>query len=90
MLRLTSEEPSRAWRSRWLACRVLSQAPSSVDSPESPSATVDIEPALPAGVTSIPAGPGIGPDELEYLGAFRLPGGGERPDTFAYGGGAMT
>lgn len=72
------------------ACRVLSQAPSSVDSPESPSATVDVEPALPAGATSIPAGPEISPDQFEDLGAFRLPEGGERPDTFAYGGGAMT
>lgn len=29
-------------------------------------------------------------DDLEYLGAFRLPAGGDRPLTFAYGGGAMT
>ena len=30
------------------------------------------------------------PEDLRYLGAFRLPEGGERPYTFAYGGGAMT
>ena len=30
------------------------------------------------------------PGDLAYLGAFRLPGGDERPQTFAYGGGAMT
>ena len=30
------------------------------------------------------------PDELTYLGAFRLPQGEERPDTFEYGGNAMT
>ena len=28
--------------------------------------------------------------DVEYLGAFRLPGGDERPATFAYGGSAMT
>jgi hypothetical protein len=32
----------------------------------------------------------IDPQNLEYLGAFRLPAGGERPFTFAYGGNAMT
>ena len=32
----------------------------------------------------------IRPEDLEYLGAFRLPEGGERPRTFAYGGNAMT
>ncbi len=29
-------------------------------------------------------------ENLEYIGAFRLPGGDERPRTFAYGGNAMT
>lgn len=29
-------------------------------------------------------------DDFEYLGAFRLPGGEDRPQTFAYGGNAMT
>lgn len=32
----------------------------------------------------------LDPESLEYLGAFRLPGGDERPQTFAYGGNAMT
>ena len=32
----------------------------------------------------------VQPADLRYLGAFRLPEGGERPYTFAYGGGAMT
>ncbi len=31
----------------------------------------------------------VAPGELSYLGAFRLPGGGERPYTFEYGGNAM-
>jgi len=32
----------------------------------------------------------VQPDDFKYLGAFRLPGGDERPQTFAYGGNAMT
>ena len=32
----------------------------------------------------------VQPQDLRYLGAFRLPGGEERPKTFAYGGSAMT
>ncbi len=32
----------------------------------------------------------IQPEDLTYLGAFRLPEGTVRPDTFEYGGGAMT
>lgn len=32
----------------------------------------------------------IHPEDFTYLGAFRLPGNGERPFTFAYGGEAMT
>lgn len=37
-----------------------------------------------------PSGDVINPDALEYLGAFRLPGGDDPPRTFAYGGNAMT
>ena len=32
----------------------------------------------------------VQPGDFSYLGAFRLPGGDERPETFAYGGNAMT
>lgn len=32
----------------------------------------------------------IQPGDLQYLGAFRLPGGDVRPETFSYGGNAMT
>jgi hypothetical protein len=32
----------------------------------------------------------VAPDDFQYLGAFRLPVGGERPETFAYGGAAAT
>ncbi len=37
-----------------------------------------------------PSGDVVDPANLEYLGAFRLPGGDDRPLTFAYGGNAMT
>jgi hypothetical protein len=42
--------------------------------------------------TAPPTRPGqlVQPMDFEYLGAFRLPGDGERPLTFAYGGSAMT
>ena len=36
------------------------------------------------------AGQLVQPADLLYLGAFRLPGNGMRPETFAYGGNAMT
>lgn len=39
---------------------------------------------------SIPASNHIDPEQLAYLGAFRLPQAGERPLTFAYGGSALT
>lgn len=32
----------------------------------------------------------ISPDDFTYIGAFRLPDGSERPDTFEYGGNSMT
>lgn len=38
----------------------------------------------------LPATGLIAPSDLVYQGAFRLPQGGERPHTFAYGGNAMT
>jgi hypothetical protein len=37
-----------------------------------------------------PSGDVVNPADFEYLGAFRLPGGEDRPQTFAYGGNAMT
>jgi hypothetical protein len=39
---------------------------------------------------AVRAGDGITASDFHYLGAFRLPEGRERPDTFAYGGNAMT
>ncbi|MBN1875210.1 MAG: cellulase family glycosylhydrolase [Anaerolineae bacterium] len=37
-----------------------------------------------------PSGDLVQPGDLTYLGAFRLPGGDTKPETFAYGGNAMT
>ncbi len=39
---------------------------------------------------STPTPQRLQPGDLQYLGAFRLPGEGDRPQTFAYGGNAMT
>ena len=72
-----------------LSCSTVSPAGPGDDT-QGPSATIEVEPAAPAAVTSIPSGPVVRPEQFEYLGAFRLPEGGDRPDTFAYGGGAMT
>jgi len=44
----------------------------------------------PDRISPPPSGNVILPADLEYLGAFRLPGGYERPETFMYGGNAMT
>jgi hypothetical protein len=43
----------------------------------------------PTPTTAIPAGL-VQPSDLVYQGAFRLPGGDTEPQTFAYGGNAMT
>jgi len=58
----------------------------------------ELMPAMPQQTESRPqpppppplSGDVIDPDNIEYLGAFRLPGGEDRPQTFAYGGNAMT
>lgn len=44
-----------------------------------------LPPAAPAGGADL-----LRPEDFVYLGAFRLPGGEDRPQTFAYGGNAMT
>jgi hypothetical protein len=52
-----------------------------------PAATATATPASsPGGTTSTVR---VQPTDISYLGAFRLPGGDDRPDTFAYGGNAM-
>ena len=48
-------------------------------------------PTVISGTATPPPEPGrLQPTDLTYLGAFRLPGGDDRPQTFAYGGNAMT
>ncbi len=56
---------------------------------ENPAAA---QPTNASGPSAEPVIPGelIRPEDLTYLGAFRLPDGGERPLTFEYGGSAMT
>ncbi len=65
--------------------------------PVSPTlASTPLEAASPTSTASPPqplpppSGAVVDPTSLEYLGAFRLPGGDDRPQTFAYGGNAMT
>src|SRR5512138_725084 len=56
-----------------------------------PTGSVPITPAVSQPQATPPPPDGvINPDDLEYLGAFRLPGGEDPPRTFAYGGNAMT
>jgi hypothetical protein len=57
-------------------------------SPSPPTATATPTPT-PTPTTVIPSGL-IQPADLVYQGAFRLPGGDTPPQTFAYGGNAMT
>ncbi len=45
---------------------------------------------VPAVASASTSAARIAPDDFSYLGAFRLPAGGERPLTFEYGGNAMT
>lgn len=54
------------------------------------TATPSSSSAQPTFAGEIPSGPIVQPSDFQYLGAFRLPGDGERPLTFAYGGNAMT
>ncbi|NPV87395.1 MAG: hypothetical protein HPY45_15455 [Anaerolineae bacterium] len=66
----------------------LSPTPPALE--EAPAApTAPAPPAAPSAAAPPSAGL-ISPASLRYLGAFRLPQGGERPLTFAYGGSAMT
>ena len=71
-----------------LAC-TFGQTPPLPTGPEAGAATpAESQPQpLPPAYAS---GDVVDPADLEYLGAFRLPGGGDRPLTFAYGGNAMT
>ena len=65
----------------------LPAAPEPVSPTQKDSTSPDVPPHT-AGPS--PSGDALMPEDLEYLGAFRLPGGDEPPKTFAYGGNAIT
>lgn len=75
-----------------VACSMPNQHPGEIQSdldgstPTQKVSPPESQPPPPAPVS----GDVISPDDFEYLGAFRLPGGDDRPQTFAYGGNAMT
>lgn len=62
------------------------------DEPAEAIQPVDQAPAVAVTppVTLSPPADGLLPEDFEYLGAFRLPDGEDRPLTFEYGGSAMT
>ncbi len=71
-----------------IACS-FGQTPNSTES--LPTGSVSVTPTVSQPQPNPPSsGNVINPADLEYLGAFRLPGGEEPPQTFAYGGNAMT
>ncbi len=70
-----------------LACS-FGQMPALPTGPEADAAATAI--FLPLVSTQPASGGTLMTDDFEYLGAFRLPGGEDRPQTFAYGGNAMT
>ncbi len=61
-------------------------------SSQEPMSTPSPEPLLPTATARSVVKPGklVDPASLQYLGAFTMPAGGERPRTFEYGGNAMT
>jgi hypothetical protein len=61
---------------------VTAASPAATDAVYLPTVTANFTPGAPGGR--------IQPADFTYLGAFRLPDGGERPLTFEYGGNAMT
>ncbi len=81
-----------------LACKTLQ--PISKETRSEPTPTFTAQPTqkpiqnteaenLPS-PNPVPSSGVLRPENLQYLGAFRLPGEDERPKTFAYGGNAMT
>jgi hypothetical protein len=84
----------RSVRSGWFGIRrVAGSAPWSaygvINDGSVPGERTDDGAFVPATAVVSP-GVRLQPSDLSYLGAFRLPAGGERPDTFEYGGNAMT
>jgi len=70
-----------------IACTTNQDAQSTSESDPNPSDAMDVD---QSSVSLPPSGNVIDPNRLNYLGAFRLPEGWDRPQTFAYGGNAMT
>ncbi len=84
-----------------LSCSIFSPSPKALTTATSENSTQEITSptdnekplATEEAPISVPAlnTPGlIQPSDLKYVGAIRLPGGEDRPKTFAYGGNAMT
>jgi len=73
---------------------LLALGASSCGNVPAPAAPAQATPAASGFLPNVPKDAATGglvqPADLQYLGAFRLPAGGDRPLTFAYGGGAMT
>lgn len=72
-----------------LACLVLGAFPLQPQSTSDPSRDADASPTRRRAIR-FPPDSRIQPADFTYAGAFRLPAGGTRPKTFAYGGAAMT
>lgn len=70
------------------ACALFSTLMSDVNESQN-AAPLSSPPATPKSSVP-PSGDVVSPESLQYLGAFRLPGGEDPPQTFAYGGNAMT
>jgi hypothetical protein len=77
-----------------LAMLACTSGQPAADQPTTPGLAPSNGTDSPATATAAPPPANMGelvqPADLEYLGAFRLPGGEDRPKTFAYGGNAMT
>jgi len=70
-----------------LACSLLTVSDTNPASAATPEVVTTFLPLV--STQPVPGGL-VTPADFEYLGAFRLPGGADRPQTFAYGGNAMT
>ncbi len=77
-----------------LACNLPGITPTPPPIPSRGTVAAGEPTVAPGAQTQVPAVPIetglIAPDDMVYLGAFRLPGGDDPPRTFAYGGNAMT
>ncbi|GEM_PF-4081268 len=83
-------------KSQWIIIPILLTGIFACTLGQTPPLQTDPEPATVSPAESQPqplpppSGDVVNPADIEYIGAFRLPGGDEPPRTFAYGGNAMT